>query len=126
MILPNGQFRFVFTSACFDDAVAFYRDGLALPVDHRWDYGPGERGHVFLAGGGMIEVFDRIPGTDFTPLQGVGMLIQVPDADEAFKTAVARNLKVVQEPVNHPWGHRTFQLADPDGILVSLFSEIPA
>ena len=33
-----------------------------------------------------------------------------------------RGLTVMQEPTSYPWGHRVMRLADPDGMVVSLFS----
>jgi predicted enzyme related to lactoylglutathione lyase len=122
MILANGQFRFVFSPRDFEASVAFYKEGLALPVDHEWDYGGGDQGAVFLAGGGMVELLGLQPGQEYVAPQGTSMLIQVDDADRWLVLARDRGMKVLQEPVTYPWGHRVLRLADPDGITVSLFS----
>ena len=124
MVQPNGQFRVVFSPHNYESAVAFYRDGLSLPIDHDWDYGGGDRGTVFLAASGMIEVMGLAPGSAYQQPQGFLLLIQVDDADRWYQIACERGLKVVQEPTSFPWGHRAFRLADPDGVVVSLFSLI--
>lgn len=124
MVLTNGQFRVVYSPQDYEAAVAFYRDGLGLPVDHEWDFGGGDRGIVFIAGGGMVELIGLMPGQEYVKPQGIGLLIQVDDADRWFKLAGERALNVVQEPTTYPWGQRIVRLADPDGIVVSLFAPV--
>ena len=124
MVLSNGQFRVVYSPRDYEAAAAFYRDGLGLPVDHEWDFGGGDRGVVFVAGGGMVELIGLMPGQEYVRPQGLGLLIQVEDADRWFKLAGERALNVVQEPTTFPWGHRIVRLADPDGIIVSLFAPV--
>jgi predicted enzyme related to lactoylglutathione lyase len=125
MVLPDGQFRFLFTAKDYQASVAFYRDSLELPVDHAWDYGPTDQGTVFLAGKGMIEILARAPGTDYTRPQGTSILLQVDDADRWAERAKQKGLKVLEGSTSFPWGHRILRLADPDGITVSLFAVIP-
>jgi predicted enzyme related to lactoylglutathione lyase len=124
MILSNGQFRVMFTPENYEASVAFYRDGLQLPVDHDWDFGGGDRGTVFIAGGGLVELLGYIPGTPFTQPQGIILMMQVEDADRAHQAALERYLNVLQEPTTYPWGHRVLRLTDPDGIVVSLFAVV--
>ncbi len=124
MSLPSGQFRVVFSPKDFEAARAFYRDGLSMPVDHEWDYGGGDRGIVFLAASGMIELLGLATGAQYVQPQGLGVLIQVDSADRWFDLAKERGLKVSQEPTSYPWGHRVVRLADPDGLVVSLFHTI--
>jgi predicted enzyme related to lactoylglutathione lyase len=126
MILANGQFRFVFRPKDFEASSAFYRKGLELPVDHEWDYGGGDRGIVFFAAAGMIELLGLAEGQEYVRPQGVDMLIQVDDADRWAKYARERSLTVVQAPTTFPWGHRVVRLQDPDGITVSLFAVVSA
>ena len=124
MVLSNGQFRVVYSPRDYEAAAAFYRDGLGLPVDHDWDFGGGDRGIVFIAGGGMVDLIGLMPGQEYVKPQGIGLLIQVDDADRWYKLAGERALNVVQEPTTFPWGHRIVRLADPDGIVVSLFAPV--
>ena len=124
MTLPTGQFRIVFSPKDFESSAAFYRQGLALPIDHEWDYGGGDRGIVFLAAGGMIELLGLAPGAQYVQPQGVSVLVQVDSADRWYSLAKERGLKVLQEPTTFPWGHRVVRLEDPDGLVVSLFNPV--
>ena len=74
MVLPDGQFRLMFTAQDYAAAVAFYRHGLELPLDHDWDFGPGDAGSVFKSGGGMVEVFRAAPGGLMCPRRGSACL----------------------------------------------------
>lgn len=123
-MLGKGEFRVILWPNDFAATYAFYKNGLELAVDHEWDYDSGDKGVVFLAGGGMIELLARMPEQAFVAPQGVGVLIQVDDADHWFGLAQQRGLKVIQEPVSYPWGHRVTRLQDPDGLVVSLFSPV--
>jgi predicted enzyme related to lactoylglutathione lyase len=124
MTLPTGQFRLVFSPKDFEASLAFYREGLDLPVDHEWDYGGGDRGIVFLAAAGMIELLGLAPGAQYVQPQGVIVLIQVDSADRWHKLAQERGLPVVQEPTSYPWGQRVVRLQDPDGLVVALFNPV--
>jgi len=124
MVLRDGEFRFVFTAKDYAKSVAFYRDDLELPVHHDWDYGPDDKGTVFFAGPGLIEIFSPVGGATFVKPAGVGMLLRVADVDEWYQRALALQLPVIQEPTTYPWGHRVMRLTDPDGIVVSLYSPV--
>jgi len=51
-----GQFRFAYFTPHYESTVAFYRDGLDLPVIETWDRNPDDRGTLFGAASGVIEV----------------------------------------------------------------------
>lgn len=121
MVLTEGQFRFFFNPQDFEKSDQFYRKGLELPLDHDWNFGPGDRGAVFHAGKGMVEILELAPGAAYVKPQGISMMIQVQDVDDWYKRAQDRKLAVIQEPATYPWGHRVLRLQDPDGIVVSLF-----
>lgn len=126
MVLQNGQFRVVFIPKDYDASVKFYRDGLGLPIDHDWDYGGSDKGTVFIAGGGMVELLGMALGSAYVQPQGMSLLLQVEDADRFFEQVRSRGLTIVQEPTSFPWGHRIVRVMDPDGVIVSLFSPVKA
>ena len=126
MVLPDGVFRFMFVAKDYDASVAFYRDGLGLPVDHDWNFGPEDRGTVFQAGLGSVEVLGGLPGLAYAAPQGPWMSIQVADPDAFYQLALERGLKVVLEPTTFPWGQRMLKVQDPDGIVIWLFSPVKA
>jgi catechol 2,3-dioxygenase-like lactoylglutathione lyase family enzyme len=55
-VVTSGQFRFAYFTPLYDVTVAFYRDGLDLPVIEAWDRSPEDRGTLFGAASGLIEV----------------------------------------------------------------------
>jgi predicted enzyme related to lactoylglutathione lyase len=124
VVVPTGEFRFLFVARDYAATVAFYRDDIGLPVDHDWDEGPEDRGSVFRAASGLIEVFALAPGKTYIAPRGVWMLIQVADVDQTYRRLVERGLPVLEPPASHPWGHRSFRVSDPDGIPVALFSPV--
>ena len=54
--MRNGQFRFAYFTPKYEETVAFYRQGLELPTIEAWDRTPDDRGTLFAAASGVIEV----------------------------------------------------------------------
>jgi hypothetical protein len=106
-----------------------YRDDLQLAVVESWDRSTDDRGTLFAAASGMIEVVSRpkSPGSshlcDDRPPQRAFMVIEVPDVERAYRRVVARNLPIRQELTTQPWGHRAFCLREPNGLTLYVFSE---
>lgn len=124
-----GQFRFCYFTPKYDETVAYYRDGLGFPLIEAWDRHPDDRGSLFQAASGIIEVVARPTGPsshlwDDRPPQGALMVIEVSDADAAHRRAVERQLPVTQGLTNQSWGHRSFCLREPNGLTLYLFSEL--
>jgi catechol 2,3-dioxygenase-like lactoylglutathione lyase family enzyme len=120
----TGEFRFIFRAKDYGASVAFYRDGLELPIVDSWDRGPAEKGTLFQAGSGIIEVLALAPGAEYVPLQAGELAYQVEDVDEWYRRIREKGLPIRGELADKPWGHRTFSLTDPDGLKVILFSII--
>jgi len=120
----TGEFRFIFRAKDYEASVAFYRDGLELPVVGSWDRGPSQRGTLFQAASGIIEVLALAPGDAYVPPQGMELGYEVDDVDEWYQRAQKKDLPVSKEIADRPWGHRTFSITDPDGIRVILYSII--
>ena len=60
-----GQFRFAYFTPLYEETLAFYRDGLGLPIAGSWDRNPADRGTIFGAASGLIEVL-MLPGKGST------------------------------------------------------------
>jgi len=118
------EFRFIFRAKDYEASVIFYRDGLELPIVHSWDQGPAQRGTVFQAASGIIEVLARAPGRECVSLQGGELAYEVDDVDEAYRRIQEKGLSIQGELADKPWGHRSFSVTDPDGIKVILYSII--
>lgn len=120
----TGEFRFIFRARDYEAAVDFYRDGLELPVVGSWDQGPAQRGTLFQAASGIIEVLARTPGRECVSLQGGELAYEVNDVDEWYRRVQEKGLPVRGELADKPWGHRSFSITDPDGIKLILYSII--
>ena len=95
-MIGKGQFRFSYFTPRYDATVAFYRDELQLVVLESWDRSADDRGTLFAAASGVIEVLLRSENPasfhswDDRPPQGAFMVIEVPDVEQAYQRATAR------------------------------------
>ena len=128
--MGRGQFRFSYFTPKYDATVAFYRDDLQLVVLESWDRSTDDRGTLFTAASGIIEVLLRSEADasshrwDDRPPQGAFMVIEVPDVEQAYQRATERRLPIQQALTTQPWGHRSFCLREPNGLILYLFSEV--
>ena len=122
------QFRFAYFTPRYEDTLDFYRAGLGFRVVEAWDRSADDRGTIFAAAAGMIEVLSLPNGTsdhlfDARPPQGAFMVIEVDDVDARYRVVRARGLPVQEALADRPWGHRAFCIRDPNGLTLYLFSE---
>lgn len=118
--------RVALTTSDFDQAVAFYRDGLGLEAVELWtDNG---RGQLLRAGAASLEIFDPDYAEHVDRIE-VGKRVSGPIrfAFEVVdvRTAVARALQhgatLVHAPVLTPWGDWNARLRSPEGLHITLF-----
>lgn len=115
-------------------SLAFYGEGLDLPVAR--EFGTGDhRGVVFFAGGGLIEVVggggsssSGTPGAvtaghKFGP--GLALWLQVRDIGAALDELAGRGVEAVRPPTLEPWGLIEAWVDDPDALRIHLV-EVPA
>jgi catechol 2,3-dioxygenase-like lactoylglutathione lyase family enzyme len=128
--MSTREFRCGFYARDYEETLAFYRDGLQLPVLQSWDRSPDDRGTLFAAASGIIEV-QALPRqrvltgvADTRPPQGVGLVIEVDDVDAWYQRAVQKGLPIAEGLVNQKWRHRSFRLTDPAGVGLYIFSKI--
>jgi catechol 2,3-dioxygenase-like lactoylglutathione lyase family enzyme len=114
------RFQFVSVAEDYDRTVAFYRDGLGLPVVFSWDRGD-DRGTFFQAASGIVEVVSQSLG--LRGPKNLGMAIQVEDVDAVYERCVAAGLRIEHPLGPRPWGTREFVLLDPDDNAVTFFQE---
>jgi predicted enzyme related to lactoylglutathione lyase len=117
-----GEFRAVWFSRDYDGAVAFYRDGLELDVVGGWDRGPDDKGTLFGAASGIIEIIALHEGQEYTAPTAISLLLEVDDADATYERLAAKGL-TREPPETKAWGHRQFTITDPDGVHVTLFTQ---
>ena len=124
-----GEFRCAFFVRDYEVSVAFYRDGLALQVIDTWDHGPDDRGTMFAAAVGIIEVL-ALPSEmaqdaswDYREPRGVTIAIEADDVDQWHHRILSQGLPLKQQLTDQPWGHRSFMVTDPDGLTLYIFSK---
>lgn len=128
--MRNHQFRFAYFTPNYEETLAFYREGLGLPVIDAWDRTPDDRGTLFGAAAGVIEVL-ALPDSgqsdhlwDRRPPQGAFMVIQVDHVESLYLRAVERDLPIQETLKEQPWGHRGFCVREPNGLTLYFFSEL--
>jgi uncharacterized glyoxalase superfamily protein PhnB len=127
-----SELRLVLTVDDHARALAFYRDRLGLTELEAHE----ERGgHVTILDAGRatleindepyaafideVEVGRRVPGR-------VRVAFQVTDSDAATQELVEAGARLVALPARTPWDSRNARLRDPDGIQLTLFTELAA
>ncbi len=126
------ELRVALTADDYDRALAFYRDGLGLPLRETWEE-EGARGALFDAGRATLEVLsvehaamvDRIEVGEPVGAR-VRLAFEVDDSVEAAERLVVAGAELVGGPVVTPWAHRNVRLRDPDGMQLTLFTVLEA
>jgi len=127
-VVTSGQFRFAYFTPLFDVTVAFYRDGLDLPVIEAWDRSPEDRGTLFAAASGLIEVL-ALPRDqsdhlfDERPPQGACRGMEGHEVAARYQRIKEKGLVIHQELKDQACGHRSFCVRDPNGLTIYFFSE---
>ena len=127
--MGNRQFRFAYFTPKYEETVAFYREGLELPVIEAWDRAPDDRGTLVGAASGVIEVL-ALPRSshpdhlwDARPPQGAFMVIEADQVEALYQHAVERGLPIQQALKDQAWGHRGFCVREPNGLTLYFFAE---
>jgi catechol 2,3-dioxygenase-like lactoylglutathione lyase family enzyme len=114
-----GEFRAVWHPRDYEAAVAFYRDTLGFEQVGGWDRGPDDRGALFAAASGTVELIKLPEGEAYVAPAGISLYVEVDDVD-----ALHARLGTAAVPRNQPWGHRQLTVEDPDGITVTFFAPV--
>jgi catechol 2,3-dioxygenase-like lactoylglutathione lyase family enzyme len=113
-----------------EKTVAFYRDGLRLPLIEDWDRNSEDQGTLFGAASGLIEVLKRPESGDSShffderPPQGAFMVIEVEDVEWMYRQVIDKGLPIQQQLTTQRWGHRSFCVREPNGLTLYFFSEM--
>ena len=124
---PVRELRLALTVERYEEAVAFYRDLLGLPVLESFE-GPG--GGVVLDAGratlellsvGQAELVDEIE-VGSRVAGPVRVALEVADSAELASRLAAAGAELLADPVVTPWSHRNVRLRAPDGLQLTLFT----
>ena len=89
------------------------------------DWGKNEG--VFLSPEGATELLGTAP--DEIKLDGAARMllaVQVENVEAAYEELIAKGVRFLRPPIDHPWGKRTAPFADPEGNLWEISQDIPA
>jgi catechol 2,3-dioxygenase-like lactoylglutathione lyase family enzyme len=122
------NFVFQFSPRDYERSVQFYKDWLGLEVIRAWNR-PTDKGTLLSAAAGAVVELVNPP--DGEPYDGPSpanarLLFEVDSVDAEFERLSQYPITVVEPPTDRTWGHRSFRLRDPDGVLVTLYELEPA
>jgi catechol 2,3-dioxygenase-like lactoylglutathione lyase family enzyme len=125
---PVRELRVAVTAENYEEALAFYRDALGLPVVESWE-NEGGSGAVLDAGRATLEVLSRSQVEYVDEIEAGGIpsgpvrfALEVQDSVAAAERLEAAGAERVGGPVVTPWRHRNVRLRAPDGMQLTLFT----
>jgi catechol 2,3-dioxygenase-like lactoylglutathione lyase family enzyme len=127
---PVRELRVALTVDNYEEALAFYRDVLGLPVVEAFDQPEGS-GVVLDAGRATLELLSTgqaalVDGVEVgSRVAGpVRLAMEVGDSAATARALVTGGAELVGGPVVTPWSHRNVRLRAPDGMQLTLFSVV--
>lgn len=127
----NCQFRCAFATDDYEATTEFYKTGLGFEIAESWDRSADDKGTLFKAASGIIEVVKRSDDEshgeweNYRP-QGFTIVIEVENIKEFYDRISGRRLKITEGLKDQKWGHRSCRVADPNGVSLYFYSEIEA
>lgn len=115
------EFRVMVHTENYEKMTAFYRDTLELESYYSWNYAEDDRGVKYQCGAGTVEVIQQKPPRALGPNW---IIVESADVDTCYAGLKAKGCAFTEEIETHPYGVRAFQLADPDGNIVGIFSYV--
>jgi uncharacterized glyoxalase superfamily protein PhnB len=117
-----------FTVDDLQQSIAFY-EALGFTLDERWEENGTLLGVMVRAGKSQIGLSqdDWKKGRDRK--KGIGMRLfmsTTQNVDEIAARATSAGITLKSEPHDTEWNTRAFEVADPDGFLWTIGSEMPA
>jgi predicted lactoylglutathione lyase len=111
-------------------SITFY-EGLGFAVDDRWEDEGTLLGVMMRTGRTQIGLNqdDWKKGRDRKKGVGVRLSMSIPtpqNVDEIARRAKSAGITLKSEPHDTEWESRAFEVIDPSGFLLTIFSEAPA
>jgi catechol 2,3-dioxygenase-like lactoylglutathione lyase family enzyme len=127
--VPVRELRLVVTAPDYEEALAFYRDVLGLPVRAVFE---SPDGHVTLldAGRATLELMDDANARYVDEVEvgrrvagHIRVAFEVEDAAGATTAAEEAGARLVAPPTRTPWNSLNSRLEAPGGLQLTLFEE---
>ena len=109
-------------------SITFY-EALGFAIDERWEENGTLLGVMLRAGRTQIGLNqdDWNKGRDRKKGIGVRLSLLTPqNVDEIARRAKSAGITLKSEPQDTEWKSRAFEVIDPSGFLLTIFSETPA
>ncbi|MFV1884631.1 MAG: VOC family protein [Balneola sp.] len=126
----NGAFRFTYFTKKYAETRTFFESNLGFSLEHSWDRNEDDKGALYKVGNGLIEILQtpnseehKVAGLDYRHPQGAFMCIQVWEIDQLFEKYKINGIPFKQELTNQSWGHRSFSVIEPNGLVLFFFEE---
>ena len=126
--LQIGEMIPSFTVDDLQKSISFY-EALGFKVDERWEEKGTLLGVMMRAGKSQIGLNqdDWKKGRDRKKGIGVRVMIATPqNVDEIAKRAKNAGIKLHSDPHDSEWNTRAFEVTDPTGFLLTIYSNKPA
>jgi catechol 2,3-dioxygenase-like lactoylglutathione lyase family enzyme len=125
---PVRELRLALTVDDYEQALAFYRDVLGLPVVYDWAEPTGSgaildagRATLELLSADQAELVDRVEVGERVA-GPVRIALEVEDSVATADALVGAGAERLSEPVVTPWSHRNVRVRAPDGMQLTLFT----
>jgi len=125
---PVRELRVALTLDDYEQAVAFYRDVLGLPVRLAWDEPEGSgtildagRATLELLSVSQAELIDRVE-VGRRVAGPVRLALEVEDSRRTAEALVAGGAELVAPATETPWGDLNARVRAPDGMQLTLFT----
>ena len=123
------EFRFAFFARDFQKSVDFYQNMLGMELVGGWDREDGKGALLSAGGTSVIEIYGAADGKTYdgpSPV-ALNLALRVENAtavDKFYERLAGLGAEKIESPQNHPWGHRSFVICDPDGIPIHIYCEL--
>jgi len=123
------QFRCAYATDEYEATVKFYGEGLGLEIEESWDRSDTDKGTLFKAASGLIEVVKRSADQSHGEWeshrpQGFTIVIETDNVDDRYERLAGRKINITEGLKDQKWGHRSFRVSDPNGVSLYFYSEI--
>ena len=124
------EMRIAMTVAQYEEAVAFYRDGLGLREVESWDR-PDGRGTILDAGHATLELFDPLMAESLDAIEvgrrvsgTIRFALEVDDSIATAERLVDHGATREAEVVVTSWRDQNVRVRAPDGMQLTLFTHL--
>jgi catechol 2,3-dioxygenase-like lactoylglutathione lyase family enzyme len=125
------QLRLAVTVEDYDEAVAFYRDVLGMPLLDVWSSPDGGRGVLLDAGRATLELTDPKNAAFIDEVEvgrrvagHVRVALEVDDARAMTAAAIEGGAELLAEPTETLWQSLNARLEGPGDLQLTLFEEL--